>query len=130
MGRMPSVKDIITQAVTSVWSALGPGHSEAVYHAALKVELDFSIEVNLLSSGRCVPIMYKGHAVGRCELDLDFMTDTSVMCILELKAIKGLRDDDRLQLLRYCRLFGNVTTMAFLINFGSTVPEVEQVVSV
>ena len=97
---MAPIKDVLTKAVNAVWSALGPGHSEAVYHAALKVELDFSIEVNLLSSGRCVPIMYKGHAVGRCELDLDFMTDTGVMCILELKAIKGLRDDDRLQLLR------------------------------
>jgi GxxExxY protein len=127
---MAPIKDVLTKAVIDVWSALGPGHSEAVYHAALKVELDFSIEVNRLSSGRCVPIMYKGHAVGRCELDLDFETDTGTMCILELKAIKGLRDDDRLQLLRYCRLFANVTTMAFLINFGSSVPEVEQVVSV
>ena len=127
---MAPIKDVLTKAVNAVWSALGPGHSEAVYHAALKVELDFSIEVNLLSSGRCVPIMYKGHAVGRCELDLDFMTDTGVMCILELKAIKALRDEDALQLLRYCRLFGNVSTMAFLINFGSTVPEIKQVVSV
>ena len=127
---MAPIKDVLTKAANAVWDVLGPGHSESVYHAALKVELDFSIEVNLLSSGRCVPIMYKGHAVGRCELDLDFMTDTGVMCILELKAIKALRDEDSLQLLRYCRLFWNVHTMAILINFGSTVPEIKQVVSV
>ena len=122
--------ETVKAAVAAVWDVLGAGHSEAVYQAALKVELEHSIDVMHLSSGRCVPIMYKGHAVGRCELDLDFMTDTGVMCILELKAIKALRDEDALQLLRYCRLFGHVHTMAILINFGSTVPEIKQVVSV
>ena len=116
----------VREAVSAVWSALGAGHSEAVYHAALQVELGFSIEVNHLSSGRCVPILYKGHAVGRCELDLDFMDELGTMYILELKSIKALRDDDSIQCARYCRLFGNQQTKGILINFGSTSPEIKE----
>lgn len=124
---MAPIKDLIIKSATSVWLALGAGHSEAVYHAALAIELNDAIEVSQLSSGRAVPITYKGRAVGRCELDLDFISETGDMVILELKAIKGLRDDDRLQLVRYKRLFPNITTVGFLINFGALGVDVERV---
>ena len=124
---MAPIKDVITKAANTVWEVLGPGHSESVYHAALRHELENAIEVIQLSSGRCVPIFYKGVCVGRAELDLDFVTENATMCILELKAIKALREDDRVQLQRYRRLFANVTTIGFLLNFGGASPEVEQV---
>ena len=119
----------VREAVTAVWSALGAGHSEAVYHAALQVELGFSMDVYHLSSGRCVPIIYKGHAVGRCELDLDFTDEIETVYILELKAVKTLTDEHAIQCARYRRLFGNQQTRGILINFGSQAPEVKEVVS-
>ena len=116
----------VKTAAATVLAELGPGHSEAVYHAALRVELDLSPLVSHLSSGRVVPIAYKGHSVGHAILDLDFHTDTGVMCILELKAIKALRDEDRVQLQRYRRLFPLAHTVGFLINFGGGELEIVQ----
>ena len=126
---MGPLHPFIKTAATNVFTALGPGHSEAVYHAALSIEIYDAIEVSQLSSGRCVPITYKGRTLGRCELDLDFVSEAGDMVILELKAIKSLRDEDRLQLVKYKRLFPNTTTIGFLINFGPLGVEVERVES-
>ena len=46
---MGQLRDTLKAAIAQVWEALGPGHSEAVYQAALKIELDFSIDVIHLS---------------------------------------------------------------------------------
>ena len=125
---MVQLRDILKAAISQVWNALGSGHSEAVYQAALRIELDTDIGVRHLSSGRVVPITYKGYSVGHCVLDLSFETETGELCILELKANKTLRDDDALQLLRYMRLIS--PSVGFLINFGGPEPELKQVVSI
>ena len=128
---MGQLRDTLKDAIAQVWEALGPGHSEAVYQAALKIELDFSIDVIHLSSGGVLSISYKGYKVGHCVLDLTFETETGNLCILELKATKALRDDDALQLARYMRLAPSVGgTVGYLINFGGLEPELKQVVSV
>lgn len=79
-----------------VFEVLGKGHSEAVYHRALEVELRnggiaYESEVVL-------PIRYKNHVVGSFRIDLVIEGHY----VVELKAVPGsIRDDDKNQLAKY-----------------------------
>ena len=99
----------IEKMMEDVYSELGPGYSERVYHNAVEVIL----RENKIpyESERHILVKFRGHVVG--QLRADIIIDDSV--ILELKAIKTLTDGMELQAQKYLDLTGLKT--AYLVNF-------------
>ncbi len=102
-----------------VFTALGPGYTECVYHKAVEVEfrrcgIQYDSEV-------IVPIVYENHVVGnvRCDIVLD-------ECVIEFKSVAKLNDDHRQQLRNYLRLLN--MSSGLLVNFGTvlTVEEIQR----
>jgi len=95
-----------------VWSQLGSGFSERVYHNAM--------EVGLRQSGipyqteRIIPVMFDGHAIGNIRADLIVNSNL----IVELKSVRSLKDEHRIQARMYMRLLAIPDAM--LINFGES----------
>jgi GxxExxY protein len=95
--------------IKEVWTELGPGHSESIYHNAL--------EVNLRQNGiqyeteRIIPVMFKGHVIGNMRADI-ILSDR----VLELKSIVSLSEKDRTQIKNYMKLLG--LKLGILVNFG------------
>lgn len=101
--------ETITNIVSEVYSSLGGGYSERVYHTAVEVCLrNLGIQYE---SERIVPINFKGHVVG--NLRADIIVNNEV--VLEFKTIKSLNDQGELQAQNYLNLLG--LKKAFLINF-------------
>lgn len=102
---------VIRNIAKEVYSELGPGHRENVYHKAFEIELR-----NIGIPYECevvVPLFYKGQFISCVRLDLV----VSKTVIVELKAIKSLKDEDAQQLKRYMKNTGK--SFGYLINFGS-----------
>jgi len=102
-------REIIGAAV-EVQRVMGVGLLESAYAAAMQIELS----ERELAFAREVPIAatYKGHLLGQAYR-ADFIVERSV--ILELKAVEGVNDLHRAQLLSYLRLSG--LKLGLLINF-------------
>ena len=102
-------REIIGAAV-EVQRVLGVGLLESAYAAAMQIEL----AERHLTFAREVPIAasYKGQLLGQA-FRADFIVEQSV--ILELKAVEGINDLHRAQLLSYLRLSG--LKLGLLINF-------------
>ena len=99
----------IEKIVKEVYSELGPGYSERVYHNAVEVILR---EKGIpYESERHILVRFRGHVVG--QLRADIIIDNTV--ILELKAIKTLTDGMDQQARKYLDLTG--LRLAFLVNF-------------
>lgn len=101
--------DRCIELAQDIWTTLGPGYSERVYHNAFEIALredGFSYE-----SERILPISYKGHNVGNLRVDL-VVAD---QIILELKSTSRLKDEFRNQIRNYMKLTG--LTQGMLINF-------------
>mgnify|MGYP003641862183 CR=1 FL=1 len=92
----------VEQLVKDVYSELGPGYSERVYHNAMEVLWRQRSHRNNA---------YRGHVVG--QLRANIIIDGRI--ILELKAIKTLTDGMELQARKYLDLTGLRT--AYLVNF-------------
>lgn len=97
-------------AAVEVQRVLGVGLLESAYAAALAVEL----EERGLRFQREVPISgeYKGVDLG-VAFRADFIVENSV--IIELKAVDGVTETHRAQLLSYLRMSGH--KIGLLINF-------------
>jgi len=102
----------IIGAAYEVHNQLGNGFLEAVYQAALEIELTkrnipYQCQVN-------VPIFYKG-----TKLDCTYRSD--LVCfediLIELKAIKAITDIEVAQTINYLKATG--MHRGLLINFGS-----------
>jgi GxxExxY protein len=92
-----------------IYSQLGAGYSERVYHNAMEVllrERGISYE-----SERIIPIPFKGHVIGNLRADIIINNET----VLEFKTIKTLNDAAELQGNNYLRLTGLKT--AYLVNY-------------
>ena len=116
------MKDCIRAVAIRVWQTLGPGFSERVYHNAMEVGLRKSSIP--YQTERIVPIMYDEHAIGNIRADL--IVDSRI--IVELKSVRALKDEHRVQTRMYMRLLG--LSDGILINFpnaGSGDLEVEDV---
>lgn len=94
----------------SVYDELGPGHRETVYQKALEVE--FRLKGIPYECERVIPVIYKNHVISYMRMDM--VVDGST--ILELKAIKSLKDGDESQLRRYIKATG--IPQGYVINFG------------
>ncbi len=102
----------IIGAAVEVQRVLGVGLLESAYAAALAIELkqrDLRFEREVPISGR-----YKGADIG-VVYRADFIVEGSVM--LELKAMEGVLDVHRAQLITYLRHSG--LRLGLLINFHS-----------
>src|SRR5210317_1150041 len=92
-----------------IYSQLGPGYSERVYHNAMEVllrERGISYE-----SERIIPIPFRGHVIGNLRADIIINNEI----VLEFKTIKTLNDAVELQGQNYLRLTGLKT--AYLVNY-------------
>lgn len=100
---------VIAKMMREVYSELGPGYSERVYHNAVEVIL----RENKIpyESERHILVRFRGHVVG--QLRADIIIDNSV--ILELKSVKSLSDAMELQPQKYLDSSGLKT--AYLVNF-------------
>ena len=104
-----SLREDIHNMVNDIYTALGSGHSERVYHNAMEVSLR---ELNIpYESERHVPIYYKKHVVGMARADIIVRRTT----ILELKTVKSLNDVMIAQAKKYLTQLD--LTSAYLINF-------------
>jgi GxxExxY protein len=88
----------VVDACRTVFSALGKGHSEAVYHAALEVQLrDLGIGYQ---REVVVPVRFNSHTVGAVRIDLV----VEHRLVVELKAVASdLRWAEKCQLDMYLR---------------------------
>jgi len=92
-----------------IYSDLGPGYSERVYHNAMEVLLrSKGIQYE---SERIIPIPFQGHVIGNLRADIIINNET----VLEFKTIKTLNESAEVQGYNYLRLTGLKT--AYLINF-------------
>lgn len=92
-----------------IYSQLGPGHSERIYHNAIEVLLrKYGVQYE---SERIVPIPFEGHVIGNMRCDI--IINNAI--VLEFKAIKTLNDAAELQAYNYLNLTG--LKIAYLINF-------------
>ena len=99
----------IEDMMKEIYSELGPGYSERVYHNAAEVYLR---EKRVpYESERHILVRFRGHVVGQLRADI-IIDDTT---IVELKAIRALTDGMELQAQKYLDLTGLKT--AYLVNF-------------
>lgn len=103
----------IDSSAKEVYENLKTGHSEAVYHRAMEVELRLR-NINY-SSKSPLSIVYKKHVVGYNEPDLIVHVD-NVKIVVELKATTyAPRSLEKSQLQSYLRTLD--TPLGILINF-------------
>ena len=92
-----------------IYSELGAGYSERVYHNCMEVLLrKYGVQYE---SERIVPIPFEGHIVGNVRADI--IINNKI--VLEFKAIKTLTEQSECQLRNYLRLTG--LNVGYLINF-------------
>jgi GxxExxY protein len=93
-----------------VYSILGSGYSERIYHNALEVILrknNISYETE-----RIVPVVFEGHVIGNTRADLIVNKDI----VVELKAVKRLLPGMEQQARNYLNQLG--LPLALLVNFS------------
>jgi len=89
--------DLIRKLAEEVYAELGPGHTESIYHNAMKIQLQdagFQYE-----SERDIPVLFKGRYVGTVRADVIVNHEI----VLEFK-IAGKMDDAMLQCRQYMKL--------------------------
>ena len=93
----------------AIYTDLGPGYSERVYHNAMEVMLrERGVPYE---SERIITIPFRGHVIGNLRADIIINNET----ILEFKTIKTLNDAAELQAHSYLRLTG--LKEAYLVNY-------------
>ena len=104
-----SAETDVEKCLQCVFSELGSGYTENVYHKALEVELqnnNISYETEVV-----MPITYKGKRIA--YIRLDFMVGNNI--IIELKSVAKLTDLHKLQVQRYLEVCDKQS--AILCNF-------------
>ena len=102
----------IIGSAMAVYNELGSGFLEAIYHDAMKIELDacgISFE-----SQKPLFVYYRGHRLAH-----EYVAD--IVCIdrilLELKAVHDMHDAHLAQVLNYLKASG--LALGYVINFGN-----------
>ena len=108
---------LVRMIATHVWSSLGPGYSERVYHNAFEVALRMNSVC--YETERIIPIFFQGHNVGNLRADL--IIDQRM--IVELKSVVRLKEENRNQIRNYIKLMG--LNSGILVNFPSVSGSVE-----
>lgn len=92
-----------------IWTSLGPGYSESVYHCAFEVALRDRL-MNY-ETERIIPVFYAGQNVGNVRADL--IVDRKY--VIELKSVSKLNETYRIQTQNYLNLLD--LNQGYLINF-------------
>ncbi len=100
---------VLRQIADDIWTSLGPGYSESVYHCAFEVAL--RVREIPYETERIVPVFYEGQNVGHVRADL--IIDRKV--VLELKSVSKLNEAYRIQTQNYLKLLN--LEVGHLINF-------------
>lgn len=101
--------DTIKEIANNIYSQLGCGHSERIYHNALEVSLR---KRNIqYESERIVPIVFEGHTIGNMRADLIIENNL----VVELKSTRNLNQAMNNQAMNYLKLTG--IRSGLLINF-------------
>jgi GxxExxY protein len=103
---------MIHEYVNEIYTLLGPGFSERVYHNALEIilrERGISYETE-----RIIPIVFNGHTIGNLRADIIIEKTT----VVELKSVKTITDAMVSQARNYLKLLN--LTEAYLVNFPPT----------
>jgi len=111
----------IRQIACNIWSSLGPGYSESVYHCAFEVALRKAGVY--YETERIIPVYYENQNVGHVRADLIVEQRT----VIELKSVSKLNESYRIQTRNYMKLLG--LDHGILINFPDRVadsPEIEE----
>ena len=105
-----NMETAVKQLCNDIFAELGPGHSESIYHNALKVALRKN---NIqYETERIIPLEYMGTYVGCVRSDL--VIDGTM--VIELKATTTLNTSHKIQLWKYLKYLENVQT-GLLVNF-------------
>lgn len=104
-----TTRALIHASAHQIWQTLGPGFSERMYHNAMEVCLRKACVP--YETERIIPVTFMNHTLGNLRADL-IVEHT---CIVELKSVRSLKDEHRVQTRLYLRLLG--LTDAVLINF-------------
>tara|TARA_Y100000816_G_C26098760_1_gene581920 strand:- start:765 stop:1268 length:504 start_codon:yes stop_codon:yes gene_type:complete len=107
--------DFIINSANEVFSTLGKGFVESIYHKALLVDLyktNYTIETK-----KIIPINYKNTNVGYVESDI-IVYDNNTTVIIELKAQdKDLNTKEIMQVQKYMRNITQQNIIGLVINF-------------
>ena len=103
---MTDTERAIREIADDVYTTLGSGHNEVVYHRAMEVGLRIQKFKIQYESERVVELRYKGHYVGRGSADLIVGTgDDST--VVELKAVaESVGRPEEHQLRNYMKVLG------------------------
>ena len=102
----------IIGAAMEVYNELGPGFLEAIYHDALKIELD-SCGISF-DSEKTLSVYYRGQQLPHTYV-ADLICNNRIL--LELKATKEINDIHLAQVHNYLKATG--LPLGYVINFGS-----------
>ena len=103
------MENCLYRIADDIWSSLGPGYSESVYHCAFEVAL--RAQEIPYETERIVPVFYQCQNVGHVRADL--IIDRRI--VIELKSVSTLNETYRIQTRNYLRLLG--LSVGYLINF-------------
>jgi len=94
-----------------IYTSLGPGYNEVIYHRAFEVALRLS---NIPYESEVItPVFYKGYNVGHGRVDIKLAN-----IIIELKAINTLNNDAIIQTKNYMNHY--CISTGLVINFGQS----------
>ena len=117
----PELPYKLIEIAFEVHNQLGPGFSEDIYEKAVICELE-ALQIPY-EQQKLIRVFYKGQAIGVYRLDL--VIDGKI--ILELKALSGLNDLFKQQLLSYLK--ATDLRLGILVNFGTKRVEYARVVN-
>ena len=101
--------ETIKEIANNIYSQLGCGHSERIYHNAMEVSLR---KRNIqYETERIVPIVFEGHTIGNMRADLIIENNL----VVELKSTRNLNQAMNNQAMNYLKLTG--IRSGLLINF-------------
>ena len=101
--------ETIKEISNHIYTQLGCGHSERIYHNAMEVSLR---KRNIqYESERIVPIVFEGHTIGNMRADLIIENNL----IVELKSTRNLNQAMNNQAMNYLKLTG--IQNGLLVNF-------------
>lgn len=98
-------------ACFEVYKEKGVGFLEPVYHECLEIEFRLRGIPAVHHPG--LALEYKGHALKR-NYEADFVAFSKIL--IEVKAVKGLADEHRAQVINYLKSTG--FKLGLLVNFG------------
>ena len=110
----------LVEIFKKVYSTMGPGYKEAIYHKCVSVELS---NIQLFHGNEItIPIYYEKYIVGQQRLDIGIYHNGVLTSIIEFKSQDAkLGNKECIQLNRYLK--NTTATVGYIVNFKMTIFE-------